>query len=120
MSRWKKENGKKMAAAGDGPLRIYRAPWKGQLVLVCRKCQRKLRHGGKKAKLGRLSKQLKKLARHDQSGTMLHVVDVSCLKLCPKGGVTVCTKQQLDKSECTIVRSTRDMHELLQQCQSPM
>src|ERR1700678_810058 len=40
----------------DGSLRSYRGPWKGQLVLVCRKCQKKIKHSGTKNKLAKLSK----------------------------------------------------------------
>jgi predicted metal-binding protein len=99
-------------------LRICRTPWKGQLVLACRKCQKKLKDDGKKTKLAKLSKQLKKLARRDESAPMLHVADVSCLKLCPKGGVTVCTEQQLMRNECSIVRTTGDLRQLLGQLQN--
>jgi hypothetical protein len=43
-------------------------------------------------------------------------VDVSCLKLCPKGGVTVCTQQQLKDEECSIMRTSADVEALLLQC----
>ena len=97
-------------------VRTYPAPWKGQLVLVCRKCQNKLKHGGKKNGLAKLKKALKKRGRQDEDGLRLHVVDVSCLKLCPKGGVTVCTQQQLEDEECSIMRTSADVEALLLQC----
>jgi predicted metal-binding protein len=96
--------------------RTYPAPWKGQLVLVCRKCQNKLKHGGKKNGLAKLKKALKKRGRQDEDALRLHVVDVSCLKLCPKGGVTVCTQQQLKDEECSIMRTSADVKALLLQC----
>jgi len=99
-------------------VRTYPAPWKGQLVLVCRKCQNKLKHGGKKNGLAKLKKALKKRGRQDEDGLRLHVVDVSCLKLCPKGGVTVCTQQQLKDEECSIMRTSADVDLLLQQCKA--
>ena len=96
-------------------LRTYPAAWKGQLVMVCRKCQAKLKHGGKKNGLAKLKKALKKRARQDEQGPRLHVVDVSCLKMCPKGGVTVCTQQQLEDEECSIVRTRADVEALILQ-----
>ena len=104
----------------DGNIRICPAPWKGQLVLVCRKCQKKLKHGGKKNRLAKLSKELRKLAGRDESGPALHVVDISCLKLCPKGAVTVCTEQQLGRRQCSIVRSSSELPQLLEQCRPAM
>jgi predicted metal-binding protein len=94
-------------------VRSYRAPWKGQLVLVCRKCQKKLKHSGKKNGIAKLGKGLKKRARHDEDGLKLHVIEVPCLKLCPKGGVTVCTQRQLGRGECSIVRTAADVDVLL-------
>jgi predicted metal-binding protein len=96
-------------------LRTYRAPWRGQLVLVCRKCQKKLKHSGKKNGLAKLNKTLKKRARKDEDGPALHVVDVSCLKLCPKGGVTVCTERQLGRRQCSILYTNTDVDALLEQ-----
>jgi hypothetical protein len=85
-------------------LRSYRAPWKGQLVLVCRKCQRKLK---KSSGIAKVAKGLKK-----QEGPKLHIIQVPCLKMCPKGGVTVCTQGQLARGECSIVRSKEDLEAL--------
>lgn len=88
-------------------LRTYRTPWKGQLVLVCRKCQKKLKHSGKKTGLAKLGKQLKQ--------QQFHVIEVSCLKLCPKGAVTVCTQRQLGRNECSLVRTRADVEALIHQ-----
>lgn len=103
-------------AEGRGAVRSYRAPWKGQLVLVCRKCQRKLKHDGKKSGLAKLSKALRKRSRREEDGPALYVVDVSCLNLCPRGGVTVCTVRQLARKQCSIVRTRADVDALLEQC----
>jgi hypothetical protein len=99
---------------GPGLLRTYRAPWKGQIVLVCRKCQKKL-HGGKKNRIARLGKELKKQALQEEDGPRLRVIQVSCLKVCPKGGVTVCTQSQLARNECCIVRTPADLDALIGQ-----
>ena len=93
----------------------YRIPWKGQLVLACRKCQKKLKRSDGVAKL---SKALKKRARRDEDGPKLRVIEVSCLKMCPKGGVTVCTQAQLGRNECSIVRSRADVDSLYQECRA--
>jgi predicted metal-binding protein len=98
----------------SGSLRTYRAPWKGQIVLVCRKCQKKL-HGGKKNKIAKLGKVLKKQARHEEDAPRLRVIQVSCLNVCPKGGVTVCTQAQLARNECCIVRTPADLDALVRQ-----
>jgi predicted metal-binding protein len=102
------------AIEGPGVLRTYRAPWKGQIVLVCRKCQKKLR-GGKKNGIAKLGKELKKRAEPGEDGPQLRVIQVSCLKLCPKGGVTVCTQEQLARNECSIVRTRTDVDALIRQ-----
>lgn len=94
-------------------VRSYRAPWKGELILVCRKCQRKLKHAGKKDGMAKLSKGLKKRAKRNQDGLKLHVIEVPCLELCPKGGVTVCTQRQLGRGECSIVYTTEDLDALV-------
>jgi predicted metal-binding protein len=102
------------AIEGPGVLRTYRAPWKGQIVLVCRKCQKKLQ-GGKKNRIAKLGKELKKQARQEEDGPRLRVIQVSCLKVCPKGGVTVCTQAQLARNECCIVRTKADVDALVSQ-----
>jgi predicted metal-binding protein len=99
-------------------LRAYKAPWKGKLVLVCRKCRKKLKEDGKKSKSAKLVRKIAKLSH--SSDALLHIVDVPCLKLCPKGGVTVCTAEQVARNECSIVRTKRDLQELVEQCQRPM
>jgi hypothetical protein len=103
-------------AQSQALVRTYPAPWKGQLVMVCRKCQNKLKHGGKKNGLAKLKKSLEKRARQSEDGLRLHVVDVSCLKMCPEGGVTVCTQRQLEDDRCSIMRTRADVDALLLQC----
>ncbi len=93
-------------------IRSFRAPWKGQLLLACRKCQKKLKHSGRKNELSKLKKALKKRAKHDEDAPRLYVIEVSCLNLCPKGGITVCTQRQLGRGECSVVRSATDLDAL--------
>jgi predicted metal-binding protein len=96
-------------------VRSYPAPWKGELLLICRKCQKKLKHHGQKNGVSKLSRALKKRFRHDENAATLHVLQVPCLKMCPKGGVTVCTQRQLARRECSIVRSNADVDALYRQ-----
>jgi len=99
-------------------LKTYRAPWKGQIVLVCRKCEKKLKHSGEKSGLAKLQKVLKKRNKRNKSAEPLRVIGVSCLKMCPKGGVTVCTQQQLGRNECCILRTREDVDALM--CQTSL
>ena len=101
------------AAANRNGLRSYPGPWEGQIILACRKCQKKLKHGGKKNGIAKLNKELKK--RGNQEGVQLRVIEVSCLKMCPEGGVTVCTQRQLGRNECSIVRTKADVDALVAQ-----
>jgi predicted metal-binding protein len=100
---------------GENEMRSYPGAWKGELVLVCRKCQKRLKHSGGTKQLGKMSKTLKKRALRQGHGLELKAVGVSCLKMCPKGGVTVCTGAQLARHECSILRSIADVDALIDQ-----
>jgi predicted metal-binding protein len=98
-------------------LRSYNLPLKGQLLLACGKCQRKLQQG-ENHKLSSLKKLLKRQAKQDPVSLRLHVLKVPCLKLCPKNGVTVCTPAQVARHACSIVRSVDDVTALYEQCKT--
>ena len=70
-------------------MREARSNWR-EVVLICRKCTRKLDGGfgsdGDKSLRKALRKELK-LAKGRKAG--LALVEVDCLKLCPKDAVTV-------------------------------
>jgi predicted metal-binding protein len=87
-------------------------------VLVCSKCQRKLKGSGDHPL--KLKKELKKLAKNDPDRLKLHVISVPCMKLCPKGGVTVCTPQQFSQTPptVTIVYTEADAASLYQICKT--
>src|ERR1700761_6051211 len=89
-------------------MKSYPIPRKGQLVLACGKCQKKLKR--------KLSKALMKRARQDEDRMRLRVVEVPCMKLCPKGGITVYTPGQVGRNECSIVRTRTDVDELYEEC----
>jgi predicted metal-binding protein len=93
-------------------LRTYPAPWKGQLVFACSKCRKKLKRSEVGSSLISLKKELKKRAKLDKSDLKLRVVSVSCLKMCPKDGVTVCTQEQLGNNQCAILRTRNDLDQL--------
>jgi hypothetical protein len=96
-------------------LRSYPGPWKGELVLVCQKCQKKMRHKDGNKKLAKIGKTLRKRAMRDHN-LEVSAKNVSCLKMCPKGGVTACTGSQLARHECAILRSVADIDAFLGQC----
>jgi hypothetical protein len=102
--------------ASEDKLRSYSGPWKGELVLVCRKCQKKLKHRGGNKKLTKIGKTLDKRARRHDRHLEISAVDVSCLKMCPKDGVTVCTGPQLGRRECSVLRSLGDVDALIDRC----
>ena len=77
-------------------VRSYRAPWKGQLVLVCRKCQKKLKHGGKKNAIAKLGKALKKRARNAEDGLEAACHRGALPSRCAQRWGYVCTQRQLE------------------------
>ena len=72
----------------DDEIWTTKAPWR-EVAMVCGKCSRKLRGGfGKKGRHGladALRDELKAAGRRRE----VRVVEVGCLKLCPKRAVTV-------------------------------
>jgi hypothetical protein len=97
---------KRRAVPPDG-LISYKGRWKGELLLACAKCQRKLRKHEDPAGLSKL----KKLLKHAQP--KLFVVNIACLDVCPKGGVTVCSAAQVARGEFSILRTPEDVDRML-------
>ena len=97
-------------------LKSYKGPWnkKGPLLLACSKCERKLRKDGHP--LARLRKLLKKRGKKLGLEQKLLVVQTPCLRVCPRGGVTVCTQAQVGRGECSILRQPGDVDLLVLQC----
>lgn len=101
-------------------LKSYKGPWKGQLLLACGKCQKKLKdddledaHG-----LAKLKKALKQRSKRDDSDLQLIVIKTQCLKVCPRRGVAVCTQAQVGAGRCSIVRTSTDVDALYAQCKA--
>jgi hypothetical protein len=95
-------------------LRLYPAPWKGEAVFACRKCQRRIKKSGGPAALRKLKKWFKKRTHGTPKAPPVHLIDVSCLKLCPKGGVTIFAARHLGKDPLAvcIARSEQDLEAL--------
>ena len=99
-------------------LRTVSSRFRGPALLVCSKCERKLRKSGQHRHVARLRKSLRKLAKADAAARRVHTVAVSCLKLCPRGAVTVCTQANLRQTPptLTLIRTRQDVTELYRQC----
>ena len=94
-----------------GPaVKTYRPTWEGELVLACRKCQKKLKHDGGKRSLAKLKKAMQRV-RAGASGRQLHVINVPCMDLCPKGGVTICVASQTPH-QLSIIYSEQDLKKI--------
>jgi predicted metal-binding protein len=70
-------------------LKTYPAAWEGQLVLACRKCQKKLNANHELPALAKLKKTVKKHNKQHPERA-IHIINVPCMDMCPKDGVTVC------------------------------
>lgn len=89
-----------------GSITANKARWRAA-VLVCRKCQKKLGDEGFGPKGDqRLAKAMTRAIKHSEVGqgaklkgrrAPIGIVEVGCLKLCPKGGVTVVAGDQPDR-----------------------
>lgn len=88
-------------------LKTYPVPWHGQLILACRKCQKKLKSDRDLQPLAKLKKIIK---RHNKEhpDRQFHVINVPCMDLCPKDGVTVCCPAR-DSNVLSILRDSEDL-----------
>ena len=91
--------------------RSYPVPWRGRVILACQKCQKKLKKHADVAPLGRFKKVVKLHNKGRAENTMLHVVNVPCMKLCPKGGVVACVPQ-VPEPRLVILRRAEDLDTL--------
>lgn len=87
--------------------KTYSAPWKGELILACRKCQKKLVGDETLKELAKLKKTVKRYNRAHPEHP-LHVMNVPCMDLCPKDGVTVCCPER-DSLRLLIMRRQADL-----------
>jgi hypothetical protein len=77
------------------PLRSYVAPWKGEIVLVCKRCQKRLRKSHRPPPFKRVKKWLRAKLREDTPETKFHIIEIPCQKICPKNGIVICGGSQL-------------------------
>jgi predicted metal-binding protein len=94
-------------------LKSYPPTWEGDLLLACRKCQKKLKgEPGMRA----LAKLKKTITRHNKehAGALLHLISVPCMDLCPKGAVTICLPAN-QAATLSILRDEGDIASLYRQ-----
>jgi len=100
-----------------GDLKTYAAPWEGEILLACRKCQKKLKPHDSLRELARLKKTVKGFNK-EHPDQRIHVINVPCMDLCPKDGVTVCLPVR-QSTELYILRSREDLNRLWLEDRSP-
>lgn len=91
-------------------LKKYPASWTGQLILACRKCQKKLKRDPDLSSLAKLKKSVKRYNK-EHPDKLLHIINVPCMDLCPKDGVTVCCPAR-DAAGLSILRSGKELQQL--------
>jgi predicted metal-binding protein len=90
-------------------MKSYPAHWQGQLLLACRKCQKKLKHNDDLKALANLKETVKK---HKKTcAHKMHILNVPCMDLCPKDAVSVCIPAISDE-RLFILRSESDLNKL--------
>jgi hypothetical protein len=92
-------------------LKSYPATWQGEIVLACRKCQKKLKRDGSLRDLAKFKKTVKRFNK-EHPEQRLQLINVPCMDLCPKDGVTVCCPER-DAGQLSILRSGEDLRALL-------
>ncbi len=100
-----------------GALRLYPAPWKGEVLFACRKCQRRMKKKDGPEALQKVKRWFKARGRHQkgpEKRTELRVIDMTCIKLCPGDGVTVFSRGHLahEPAGVCIARSENDLERL--------
>jgi len=91
-------------------IKSYPPTWEGDLLLACRKCQKKLTDEPGMRALAKLKKTIK---RHNKThpAPPLRVMNVPCMDLCPKGAVTICLPAA-KQAMLFVLRSERQIDEL--------
>jgi hypothetical protein len=106
----------KQASPSTDSLRLYPSRFTGPVLLVCRKCEKKLKKSGTPLKV---KKSLKNLARRDADPNPIQTISTGCMDLCPKGAVTVCPPLQLTQTapRLMILRTQQQIATLYEQYQ---
>jgi hypothetical protein len=91
-------------------LKSFAPPWEGQLLLACRKCQKKLKGAPDLRALAKLKKTIKRLNK-EHPDQPLHLLNVPCMDVCPKGGVTICDPSE-HPAQLSILRTEAEVESL--------
>jgi hypothetical protein len=91
-------------------IKSYPSSWSGDLLLACRKCQRKLKGEPGMRALAKLKKTINRRNK-EHAATALHLIGVPCMDLCPKGAVTICLPANRP-AMLSILRNEGDIDEL--------
>lgn len=91
-------------------LKNYPLKWKGDILLACRKCQKKLKSDRRHRALAKLKKTVKRFNKKHPDRAF-EVINVPCMDLCPKYGVTVRDPRKPDR--LSILRTEEDIEFLV-------
>ena len=91
-------------------LKSYPPTWEGDLLLACRKCQKKLKGEPGVRALAKLKKTIKRRNKEHPAAS-LHLISGPCMDMCPKGGVTICLPA-IQPATLSILRSEDDIEGL--------
>ena len=93
-------------------LKAYPPPWDGSLLLACKKCQKKIAPQKHNRALSKLKKAIKGSEKQQHSGS-IHVLNVPCMKICPKSGVAVYDPHR-SNGQLYILRRDEDVDGLIE------
>jgi hypothetical protein len=96
--------------------RLYPSRRSGPILLVCRKCEKKLKKSGHKPAL-KIGKSLKRLDRKEANPKPIQVISTGCMDLCPKDAVSLCLPA-LHPLGLIIVRTKQEIAALHRQLNS--
>ena len=77
-----------MSKRKPSPIAAVSTPWQ-DIVLVCRKCSKKLDGGFGPDGGAPLARTIKQMLRQTGERRAVRVIETKCLGLCPKGAVTL-------------------------------
>jgi predicted metal-binding protein len=74
-------------------LKDYAAPWQGEVIFACKRCQKRLRHHKHPSPISHLRRWLKD--RKSESHSAIHLIEIPCQNICPKKGIVAFGRAQL-------------------------
>lgn len=104
-------------------MKSYEAPWKGEVLLACKRCQKRLRKSKASPDFARLRKWIKWRQRRDPNSGVkpLHVIEIPCQKICPKKGIVILLQPHLaaQPARFSIICSEEQMRALYLSMNAP-